>query len=61
VPRHELTKDNLVKYAVANTLMITIGDLTTMDYFGFNWIKNAHDAGVTYWMLAAFKAAIQVG
>jgi hypothetical protein len=50
---HELTKDNLAKYAVANTLMITIGDLTTMDYFGFNWIKNAQDAGVTYWMLAA--------
>lgn len=52
-----LTKALLQKYAVANTVMITVNDIITVQSLGRHWLRNVNAANITNWLMVATDTA----
>jgi hypothetical protein len=52
-----LTKELLQKYAVSNTVMITVNDIVTVQALGRHWLRNVNAASITNWLMVATDQA----
>ena len=52
-----LSKELLRKYAVSNTVMITVNDMVTVQQLSRHWLRNVHAANITYWLILASDEA----
>jgi hypothetical protein len=52
-----LTKELLQKYAVSNTVMITVNDIITVQSLGRHWLRNVDAANITNWLMVATDTA----
>lgn len=52
-----LNKELLQKYAVANTVMITVNDIITVRSLGRHWLRNVNAANISNWLMVATDTA----